>query len=250
MPAPLRHCARPLVTADDEYVTIGEVSSEPVDGYRGNRRLYAALVPAEDVGFVLKDYYGGIGRDVSSATGHRSFGPNGEYAPPFWIEGPNGKRFETLVQTWENHNKIVLLPDTALLEHFRLIPRVDKDGNMLWDDPARPVVDVVRVTPLSHYSPGSGHTVARVSIRQNYLEEYLSQKQCSAVATYFDERFSFNDPEVAALIDWKGGEFLQPGRELWFKRVDLRFANQISQVWACALLLNPPGGPISEAGGS
>src|SRR5437899_3135701 len=52
---------------------------------------------------------------VFSETRHQSFGPNGDYIPPFWIPGPNGKRFETRVHTWDNHNKTVLLPDSALL---------------------------------------------------------------------------------------------------------------------------------------
>jgi hypothetical protein len=202
-------------------------------------------VPTEDVASVLSSV-GGIGHGVFSQTRHQSFGSKGDYSPPFWIPCPNGKRFETLVHTWDNHNKTVLLPDSSFLERFRLIPRITKDGNILWDDPDGPVYDVVRVIPLSHYSTDSGFTVSRISIRKDYLEEFLSQKKCSAVATYFDERFSFDDPEVAALIGTEGNKFEQPGRKLWFMKMNLDFANQVSQVWACALLLSPAGSPISK----
>ena len=95
-PTPLRHCAKPLVTPDDEYVTIVEVTSEPINGFRGNRLFYAALVPAGEVDSVLNTV-GGIGHGVFTETRHQAFGPKGEYIPPFWIPGPNGKRFETLV---------------------------------------------------------------------------------------------------------------------------------------------------------
>src|SRR5271157_1184567 len=245
-PAPLRHCALPLVTAVDEHVTIGEISSEPIDGFSGNRMLYTAMVPTEHVESILKAV-GGIGHGVFSETRHQAFGSEGDYSPPFWISGPDGsQRFETLVHTWDNHNKIVLLPDSALLERFQLIPRVTKDGCISWDDPRGPVYDVVRVIPLSKYSIETGYTPARITVRRDYFEDYLSQKGCAAVATYFDERFSSNDPEVAALIVSYGSEFQQPGRELWFKSIDLDFANQISQVWACGLLLAPTGRPISD----
>jgi len=243
-PEPLRHCALPLVNAADEFVTIGEITSEPINGFRGTRMLYAAVVPTAEVDSVLKNV-GGIGHGVFSRTQIQT-GSDDEHVPDFWISGPNGKRFEALVHTWKNHNKIVLFPNDALLEHFKLIPRMTKDGQILWDDLDGPVYDVVRVTPLSHYTTENGCTVSRVSIRKDYLEDYLSHKGCSAVATYCDERFSLDDPEVAAFIGKQGTHSEQPGREMWFMKMNLDFANQVSQVWACALILAPSGSPISN----
>jgi hypothetical protein len=89
-------------------------------------------------------------------------------------------------------------------------------------------------------------TTARVTVRRDYLEDYLSLKECAAVATYWDERYSLNDPEVATLIGKQGAKFEQPGRELWFLPMRLDVANQVSQVWGCALLLTPHGLPISD----
>ena len=243
-PEPLRHCALPLVSTADEFVTIGEITSEPINGFRGTRMLYAAVVPTAEVDSVLKNM-GGVGHGVFSHCQGQT-GSDDERDPDFWISGPNGKRFEPLVHSWKNHNNIVLLPNNALLEHFKLIPRMTKDGQILWDDLDGPTYDVVRVTALSHYTTENGCTVSRVSMRKDYLEDYLSHKMCSAVATYYDERFSLDDPEVAAFIGKQGTRFEQPGREMWFIKMNLDFANQVSQVWACALILAPTGSPISN----
>jgi hypothetical protein len=53
-PRPLRHCALPLVCDTDEEITIAEITSEPIDGFVGNRMLYTALVPLVEVDSVLK----------------------------------------------------------------------------------------------------------------------------------------------------------------------------------------------------
>lgn len=206
--------------------------------------LYTALVPLEEVDSVLRAV-GGIGHGVQSDPRHPAFRMSGSYSPPFSIDGPDrSKRFESLVHTWLNHNKTVLLPDSALLMSYGLIPRISKDGRIFWDDPDRLVYDVVRVTPLSTYSTGVS-TTARVTVRRDYLEDYLSLKGCAAVATYWDERYSSDDPEVAALMGDRGAKFEQPGRELWFLPAK-RFGNQVSQVWGCTLLLAPSGQPISD----
>jgi len=121
-----------------------------------------------------------------------------------------------------------------------------KDGSISWDDPSGPVYDVVRVAPLSNYTIEMKYTTARVTIHRDYLEDYLSLKGCAAVVTYYDERYSSDDPEVAALVGDRGASFRQAGRELWFMPMHLDNANQVSQVWGCALLLIPAGRPISN----
>lgn len=243
-PQPLQHCSRPLVTENDEEITIGEVTSQPIAGFTGNRMLYAAMVPLKEVDSVLRAP-SGIGHGVSSDPKHPAFRTEESYSPPFCVEGPNSRRFESLVHSWLNHNKRVLLPDSALLMCYGLIPRILKDG-ISWDDPDRLVYDVVRVIPVSAYSIAQESTTARVTIRREYLEDYLSIKGCAAVATFWDERFSSDDPEVAALIGEHGTKFEQPGRELWFLPMNLDSGNQVSQVWGCTLLLSPSGQPISN----
>jgi hypothetical protein len=242
-PRPLRHCARPLIADGDEEVTIGEISGEAMDGFSGNRMVYTALVPLEELSGVLSAV-GGIGHGVSLDS--QGTGSDRQY-PAFYISGRDGsRRFETLVHSWRNHNKTILLPDDAFLARYGLVPRALKDGSLSWDDLSGPVYDVVRVTPLSTYTAPSEQTTARVVVRRDYLEDYLSLKSCAAVATLWDERFSLNDPEVATLIGKDGSKFEQPGREMWFMRMDLDSANQVSQVWGCKLLLAPGGRPISD----
>jgi len=114
-PRPLRHCALPLVSDTDEEITIAELTSEPIDGFAGNRMLYTALVPLVEVDSVLKAA-GGMGHGVSSNATNPAFGEGGKYLPAFWIDSPDGsKRFESLIHTWHNNNKNVLLPDSSLL---------------------------------------------------------------------------------------------------------------------------------------
>src|SRR5437764_9666230 len=96
-PESLRHCALPLVNTADECVTIGEITSEPINGFRGTRMLYAAAVPTAEVDSVLQNV-GGIGHGVFTRTQSQT-GSHNEHVPDFWIPGPNGKQFEPLVHT-------------------------------------------------------------------------------------------------------------------------------------------------------
>lgn len=185
---------------------------------------------------------GGIGHGVSFDPEGGAFGTCDSRYPVFSIHGSDSsKHFETLVHSWRSHNKTVLLPDNAFLIRYGLAPRVLKDGSMSWNDLDGPVYDVVRVIPLSTYSAPSEHTTARVVVRRDYLENDLSLKGCAAVATFWDERISLNDSEVAALIGKDGSKFERPGREMWFMPMHLDSANQASQVWGCVLLLRPTG---------
>src|SRR5580704_14694812 len=108
-PGPLGHCGRPLVTSADEEVTIGEISGEAIEGFTGNRMLFTALVPLEEIESVLKAV-GGIGHGVSFDPEGGAFGTGDSRYPVFSIHGSDSsKRFETLVHSWRNHNKTVLL---------------------------------------------------------------------------------------------------------------------------------------------
>jgi hypothetical protein len=48
-PCPLAHCGLPLLGPTDERVTIGEITSARANGFKGNRFLYTALVPKEEI---------------------------------------------------------------------------------------------------------------------------------------------------------------------------------------------------------
>ncbi len=246
-PAPLRHVGESLLKPTDDYAAVAEVTSEAINGYVGNRLLYTALVPYNQVDSALKAH-GSIGHGVESYGPHPCIGSEGGFDSSFWIDGPNGARYETLVEAWQNNNRYVLLPDAGFLMCYGLVPRLLQDGSMAWDDPSLPVYDVVRAVPELLYTVDGGHSPARVEVRRDYLEDYLSLKGCAAVATLFDERWSANDPEIAKLLGGGPGITLkQPGRTLWLKRIHWKHFNQISQVWAARLLLlDPKTRPISD----
>jgi hypothetical protein len=76
----------------------------------------------------------------------------------------------------------------------------------------------------------------------------LSLTGYAAIATYFEERYSSNDPEIEKLLaEGEGSSWELPGRQLWIMRGRAEgLGNQLSQVWGCSLLLSPKARPISE----
>jgi hypothetical protein len=239
-PPPLAHCGKPLVEPADDRVTIAEISDEPINGYTGTRMLYTALVPMEDLDAVMSTI-DGLGQSIRTISEDRSFDQDGAFSPTFWMYGLKAtKRFESLINHWGNGTKEILLPDNAFLMHFKLFPRF-LDDEIAWDDYDLPLHDVVRTTPVSNYDFPNDRSAARITVRRDYLDRYLSHKNCAAVVTYFDERCSTGDAEVDALIKAGVYDLKQPGRELWFKNLLHLEHTQISQVWGTALLLKPSG---------
>ena len=100
-PPPLAHCGEPLLDSTDEYVTVGEITSEPRNNFKGNRMLYTALVPAESLDTVLNAESGLIS-DVRTWGHEPAFKADGTHLPQFWIDLSTGKlRFESLVNKWD-----------------------------------------------------------------------------------------------------------------------------------------------------
>lgn len=59
-PAPIAHLAATYVGAADEYITVAQIADDPVNGFRGMKQLYTALVPMPEVDEALQAA-GGIG---------------------------------------------------------------------------------------------------------------------------------------------------------------------------------------------
>lgn len=240
-PPPLAHCGRQLVEPADDRVTIAELSDEPVNGYKGTRMLYTALVPMEILDPVMTTI-DGLGQSIRTLSEDRSFADDGTFSPTFWMYGLDGtKRFESLVNSWGNGTKEILLPDNAFLMHFKLFPRFLDGDEIAWDDFDLPLRDIVRSTPVSSYDFPSGRSGAKITVRRDYLDRYLTYKNCAAVATYYDQRHSTGDADVAALIKSGVQGLKQPGRQLWFKKVLHLDYEQLSEVWGTALVLVPSG---------
>src|SRR5207253_7758784 len=143
-PMSLAHLAQPYITAEDDYVTIGEISSEPVNGFAGNRMFFIALVPKGEINEVVAAR-GGIGTEIRCWGPRPDVDPEGGYDGSFWIDGPAGasKKYETIVNSWLRHNKVVLLPDNGLLMCYGLVPRLLSEKGISWDDPGKPAYDVI-----------------------------------------------------------------------------------------------------------
>jgi hypothetical protein len=227
---------------------VAEVTDEPVGAYEGYRELFTALVPPMDLQRVL-NRTGGIGHTVSCSGPNPSIGPEGGYVPCFWIMGPGGKKYVTLTPSWLNHNERVVLPDAGLLMTYGLVPRFVKEA-VEWDDPRAPEYSVVRVTPRWRYSVDGDSTPARIEVAANYLEDYLSLLNRTAVAVFFEKRYSLNDPSIEAMLGKEETASIRlPGCTLDLRRVEPQYsngANQLTKVWGCRLLLRPQSRPISN----
>lgn len=247
-PASLVHLAQPYVAPSDEYVVVGEVSSELANGYHGNRLIYTALVPREQAKEALQAL-GGIGQGVSAHGPRPYVGKEGGYGSSFWIHGPkeSAARYEVLVDAWRVHDREILVPDNGFLMCYGLTPRTLEDGTLVWDDLSVPVYDVVRVKPESIYSDGESST-ARVEILREYIEDYLDLKSAVAIATQFEERWSVGDPLFDGMVGSGPGLTVElKGRTLWLKRIEgLPYGDQLSQVWCSRLILVPQKRPISN----
>ncbi|MFZ0519633.1 MAG: hypothetical protein WAL95_01335 [Candidatus Acidiferrales bacterium] len=90
-----------------------------------------------------------------------------------------------------------------------------------WDDLSIPTFEVVRVNPLAVYESPRFVTVARVEILREYLEDYLLDNKCVALATQWEERYSTGDPAFESVVgNQKGLNAELRGREIWLHRVD------------------------------
>lgn len=250
-PRPIAYLAGPYLCAADEYVTVAEITDDAVNGCQGMRQLYSCLIPVSEVDEAINTN-GGIGWKVDSWGPHPIVPPEGGWTGSFWIDGPKGtkKRYEVLVHGWLSHNQTVMVPDNSLLMCYGLVPRILNDGRIIWDDPQKPVYDVVEVKPLSLYKVPRTYSPAGVRILRQYIEDYASLKGCAVVTVFYEERLSFGDPDVEiALGASKGMEIKLPGRLLTLKRVEPKHfhgADQLIQIWGCRLILKPTGRPVSE----
>jgi hypothetical protein len=242
-PASLAHLTNPYLDESSQYVTIGEISSEPIDNYSGTRLLYTAMVPAYEVDECLARP-GGIGHGISHINGQiADDAAAGNPLAAFWVESrrPDHKRYQSLVESWQVHDRHILLPFADVLRHYGLSPRVLPDLTTVWDDLSIPTFEVVRVSPLAVYEVPIFSTTARVEILREYLEDYLLANECVALATQWEERYSTGDPAFDAVVDKTSGLSAElKGREIWLKRLEHSEAgDQHSDTWCTRLVMRP-----------
>src|SRR6266849_4754848 len=172
-----------------KYVVVAEIKRFDDAGYTSARELFSALVPIAELDEVKKSL-AKLGHGVSTTGPHPM--PHGDsvYEPRFWIEARDlpSERYEPLVLSWSSHDRTVLLPDPGFLMTYGLIPRTLANGVVSWDDPARPVHDVVRVSTPSTYK-FLATTTADILIRKDYLQDYLTLRQMAMIQMYWEKRW-------------------------------------------------------------
>lgn len=248
LPKCLKHLNQPYIKSADDLIVIGEVSSEAYNGNRGTRKVCTALVPLERIQDVLNNP-GGIGHEVESRGPRPSVKKGDVFKSDFWVRGTKSEeRFESLIVSWEYHNKTVMMPDNGLLMCYGLCPRIVKNPDqIIWDNLALPEYGIVYVKPLSHYDFPSCSGCS-IKIDQRYLEDYASLKNCAVIAVFYEERYcGMTDELEKCLNGQKAITMNMPGRLIDIKHMDSSGDEAVlCQIWGCRLVLTPESRPISD----
>lgn len=252
-PQSLAHLTAPYDDGVSDHIVIAEVSKRQHAGFPGFRNMTTALIPLEQVDETLSSM-GGIGWEVKSWGPGPCVNEGQTYETSFWIDGRKGidEKFHALINSWKYHDKEVLLPENSLLMAYGLIPRTLYNGRICWDDPSAPVYEVLRVDSLVDWNNNQVEPYGKVEIRREYLEDYCYLKRCAAVAVFYEERHSKNDPIFHEVLGDREGEmFSLPGRELTLSVLSDEYhreAPQFARIWGSRLILKPQGKPITEVG--
>jgi hypothetical protein len=248
-PASLAHLKEPYLNNHSQYVTVGEISSEPVNNFPGTTLLYTAMVPAAEAEECLMRL-GGMGHGMRHLPGQEIYDlASGVPLPAFWIHSgrEDHKKYQPLVESWQVHDRHIILPFNGILQRYGLSPATISGPDdaitptLAWHDLSRPTYAVVRVTPLSVYRVPKQINVARVEILREYLEDYLLDSDCVAMATQFEGRYSTGDPAFESVMGASKGQHAKlKGREIWLKRVEhVEAGDQYSDIWCTRLVLKP-----------
>src|SRR5688572_21385151 len=100
----------------------------------GMRQLTSALVPLNRLRATLEGpgAQGWLRTEFSDAPQHRK----GRLIDAFAFVNPARMVFEGLVDSWTNHNVIVMMPQPRLVATYGLQPRmIASDQSIRWDDP-------------------------------------------------------------------------------------------------------------------
>lgn len=245
-PKQLAHVARERPW-DDAHVVVAEVKSFEGKPYPGHRRTFSVLVPMDQIAEVAQNL-AKLGNDISTSGPHPSPDRKFAYEPNFWIDARDlpAKKYEPLVLSWRSHDKTVLLPDPGFLMTYGLAPRPGKDGLIAWDDPAAPVHDVVLVSGPSIWDFPTC-TPAYVSIRKDFLEDYLTLRAMALVQVFWEEQWGETDGDIekklgdAEAVDVSFSDRLfQLNRYLEDRKI------VAAQVWGGRLVAVAGNLPISE----
>jgi hypothetical protein len=243
-PRPLQHIPAENPWEEDDVV-VAEIRSfdeQPA----GHRRTFSVLVPADEVDAVRKNL-AGFNHRISASGPHPEPFPGSVYDPKFWVgaKGLPQERYEPLVLSWSSHDKTVLQLDPRFLMTYGLAPRATGDL-VCWDDPARPIYDVAKVSAPSVWSAPLG-TSAFVTIDRDYMQDYLTLRNMALVQVFWEIRWGNADDAIDKRL---GGEeaidIELPDRKFQLSRY-LRNREIVSaQVWGGRVVALPGDLPITD----
>ena len=230
----------------DDHVVVAEVRSFDGRPHVGQRRVFTALVPIDQIEAV-KAAFVNMDHDVSASGPHPHYAEDGPYTPRFWVDAKDlpSNGYEPLVLAWMSHDRTVLQPDPGFLMTYGLVPRAVNGGTVYWDDPRAPRHDIVVVTAPSVWKfPLSSH--AYVSVSKDYLQDYLSLRHMALVQVFWEIRWDQIDNEIETRLDGQEGldiDFaayrLQLGRAMGDR------GSIFAQVWGARLVAMPGALPIT-----
>lgn len=233
------------LTETGELLTLAESWEEQKEAGLCARTLTCGLVREDEYEAVTGEPE--LGHEVD-CTGPYPHPQENEYEPRFWIFGTTAipDDIEPLVLSWTSNNHTVQQPDPRLLMTYGLIPRVENDGTTYWDDPARPMHDILTVKPVSRYEHFN-KTLSNVMIRRDFLQDYASLRQRSVVCVFYERWLIQDDERLRSLLageqyrDWRA-------RDAYFRvqTIQKKTSEFHVDLWGHRLLLRPGPFPISE----
>lgn len=230
---------------DGRVVTLAESWEEQKETGLCARTLTCGLVREEEYEEITGEQE--LGHDVDTNGPYPCPGTH-EFIPRFWIFGTSAipDDIEPLVLSWTSNNRTVQHPDPGLLMAYGLIPRVEENGTVHWDEPAQPTPDVLIVKPVSIYEHFH-ETPSSVTILREYLQDYASLRQRSVVCVFYERWIVDDDEQARSLL---GGDRY---KEYRFRDAFIRIqtiTGSDSQfhidIWGHRLLIRPGALPVSE----
>lgn len=229
------------------HITVAEIKSIDEKPHTGQRTTFSALVPIGE----LDEVTGALAKlecDVSASGPHPSFFRGSIYEPHFWIGASDlpSDRYEPLVLSWSSHDKTVLQLDPKFLMTYGLSSRGANEGMLFWDDPAGPVHDVVKITGPSVWAFPRA-TTAFVSIRREYLQDYLSLRNMALIQVFWEQRWGQTDVVMEKeLGSRESAEIKFPDCVFQIHRYIENRNIVATQVWGGRLIAVPGPLPITE----
>lgn len=245
-PKPLAH-VKDIDPWADADVVVAEIRSFDDEAHIGHRHVFSALVPVAELDEVKKKL-ARFEDGVQTSGPHPSASLMHPYTPKFWIETEGSPRstYEPLVLSWRSHDKTVLQLDPGFAMTYGLVPRSIGNGEMRWDDPTGPVYDIATVSAPSVWKFPSG-TAASVTVRRDYLQDYLTLRQMALVQVYGEMRWGRTDGAIETrLAGTEGVDIEFPDRRYALRRSWDDKGIIAAQVWGARVIAEPDGLPISE----